>query len=137
MIDTVSSFSCSFSAACNFARGRWIAERRRPLYSGFKCKQWLSDMWACRLTLRTDFSYEGYRWQPENCEMPDFNGSEFLKRYTSIFSSSLKFLTQVQQREVGKYMSPKFELVAKFGYHHTLIFRRGSSAANIVVPHVL
>lgn len=66
--------------ACNFARGRWIAERRRPLYSGFKCKQWLSDMWACRLTQRTDFSYEGYRWQPENCEMPDFNGSEFLRR---------------------------------------------------------
>ncbi|KAK4717397.1 hypothetical protein R3W88_015735 [Solanum pinnatisectum] len=42
--------------SCNFARGRWIAERRRPLYSGFKCK----------LTQRTDFSYEGYRWQPEN-----------------------------------------------------------------------
>ncbi|KAG5607850.1 hypothetical protein H5410_029342, partial [Solanum commersonii] len=66
--------------ACNFARGRWIAERRRPLYSGFKCKQWLSDMWACRLTQRTNFSYEGCRWQPENCEMPDFNGSELLRR---------------------------------------------------------
>ncbi|KAK4353499.1 hypothetical protein RND71_029017 [Anisodus tanguticus] len=66
--------------ACNFAKGRWIAESRRPLYSGFKCKQWLSDMWACRLTQRTDFSYEGYRWQPDNCEMPDFNGSEFLRR---------------------------------------------------------
>ncbi|KAH0652399.1 hypothetical protein KY289_030077 [Solanum tuberosum] len=71
---------CAGDGACNFARGRWIAERRRPLYSGFKCKQWLSDMWACRLTQRTDFSYEGYRWQPENCEMPDFNGSEFLRR---------------------------------------------------------
>ncbi|PHT64583.1 Protein trichome birefringence-like 16 [Capsicum annuum] len=66
--------------ACNFAKGRWIADRRRPLYSGFKYKQWLSDMWACRLTQRTDFSYEGYRWETENCEMPDFNGSEFLRR---------------------------------------------------------
>lgn len=66
--------------ACNFAKGRWIADSRRPLYSGFKCKQWLSEMWACRLTQRTDFSYEGYRWQPENCVMPDFSGSEFLRR---------------------------------------------------------
>nr|DAD49161.1 TPA_asm: hypothetical protein HUJ06_019098 [Nelumbo nucifera] len=53
---------------------------RRPLYSGFGCKQWLSGMWACRLTQRTDFSYESFRWQPENCEMPDFEGSKFLRR---------------------------------------------------------
>ncbi|CAK9171503.1 unnamed protein product, partial [Ilex paraguariensis] len=58
----------------------WVADQRRPLYSGLGCKQWLSDMWACRLTQRTDFSYEGYRWHPENCEMPEFEGSEFLRR---------------------------------------------------------
>ncbi|XP_059624464.1 protein trichome birefringence-like 14 [Cornus florida] len=65
---------------CNYAKGRWVADNRHPLYSGFGCKQWLSDMWACRLTQRTDFSYEGYRWQPENCEMPEFEGSNFLRR---------------------------------------------------------
>ncbi|CAL5365614.1 unnamed protein product [Camellia sinensis] len=65
---------------CNYAKGRWVADSRRPLYSGFGCKQWLSEMWACRLTQRTDFSYEGYRWQPENCEMPEFEGSALLKR---------------------------------------------------------
>ncbi|KAL6992998.1 Protein trichome birefringence-like 16 [Sarracenia purpurea var. burkii] len=65
---------------CNYAKGRWVADIRRPLYSGFGCKQWLSDMWACRLTQRTDFSYEGYRWQPKNCAMPEFERSEFLKR---------------------------------------------------------
>ncbi|KAL2532767.1 Protein trichome birefringence-like 16 [Abeliophyllum distichum] len=66
--------------ACNYGKGRWVADSRRPLYSGFGCKQWLSDMWACRLTQRTDFSYEGYRWHPNNCEMRDFEGSEFLER---------------------------------------------------------
>ncbi|XAR51045.1 hypothetical protein NMG60_11005548 [Bertholletia excelsa] len=65
---------------CNYARGRWVADSHRPLYSGFGCRQWLSEMWACRLTQRTDFSYERYRWQPENCEMPKFKGSEFLER---------------------------------------------------------
>ncbi|KAL3630117.1 Protein trichome birefringence-like 16 [Castilleja foliolosa] len=66
--------------ACNYAKGRWVADSRRPLYSGFGCKQWLSDMWACRLTQRTDFSYEGYRWQPSNCAMPEFQGAQFFTR---------------------------------------------------------
>ncbi|KAI4310816.1 hypothetical protein MLD38_035767 [Melastoma candidum] len=67
-------------ADCNLAKGRWVSDSRRPLYSGFGCKQWLSEMWACRLTQRTDFTYEVFRWQPENCEMPEFNRFEFLKR---------------------------------------------------------
>ncbi|KAL3813061.1 hypothetical protein ACJIZ3_014329 [Penstemon smallii] len=65
------------TAVFNF---EWIADSRRPLYSGYKCKQWLSDMWACRLTQRTDFSYEGYRWQPNNCEMREFQRGDFFKR---------------------------------------------------------
>ncbi|ERN07762.1 protein trichome birefringence-like 14 [Amborella trichopoda] len=65
---------------CNYAKGRWLPDKNRPLYSGFGCKRWLSEMWACRLTQRTDFSYESFRWRPEGCEMPDFRGSSFLKR---------------------------------------------------------
>lgn len=65
---------------CNYAKGRWIPDSRRPLYSGFNCKQWLSPMWACRLTKRPDFSFEGYRWKPESCEMPEFERAAFLRR---------------------------------------------------------
>ncbi|XP_058079272.1 protein trichome birefringence-like 14 isoform X2 [Magnolia sinica] len=65
---------------CNYAKGKWVADSRRPLYSGFGCKQWLSGMWACRMTQRKDFSYEGYRWQPEKCMVPEFEGSKFLRR---------------------------------------------------------
>lgn len=74
---------------CNYGKGKWIADNRWPLYSGFGCKQWLSAMWACRLTQRTDFSYESFRWQPENCEMQAFDGSTFLKRHIffTIFNS--------------------------------------------------
>ncbi|XP_038890327.1 protein trichome birefringence-like 14 isoform X1 [Benincasa hispida] len=66
--------------ACNYAKGKWVVDEEQPSYSGFGCKQWLSGMWACRLTQRTDFSYEKLRWQPNNCEMERFKGSEFLKR---------------------------------------------------------
>lgn len=72
--------SSSEKKVCNYAKGRWVARILPPLYSGFECKQWLSEMWACRLTQRTDFSYENYRWQPENCDMPEFESSAFLER---------------------------------------------------------
>ncbi|XP_078430678.1 protein trichome birefringence-like 14 isoform X2 [Wolffia australiana] len=65
---------------CDYGVGRWVPDTKRPLYSGFSCKRWLSEMWACRLSKRTDFSYEGYRWQPDGCEMPIFDGQTFLDR---------------------------------------------------------
>ncbi|XP_065856374.1 protein trichome birefringence-like 14 [Euphorbia lathyris] len=74
------SVSSPTAKACNYAKGRWVEDNRRPLYSGAGCKQWLSEMWACRLTQRTDFSYERYRWQPDDCEMTEFKDSEFLRR---------------------------------------------------------
>lgn len=66
--------------ACNYAKGKWVGEKKRPLYSGFGCKQWLSEPWSCRLTQRTDFSYEKFKWKPESCDMPEFEGSKFLRR---------------------------------------------------------
>ncbi|XP_059633268.1 protein trichome birefringence-like 16 [Cornus florida] len=66
--------------ACNYAIGKWVIDDSRPLYSGLGCKQWLSGMWACRLTQRTDFAYEKLRWRPKDCEMKEFTGSNFLKR---------------------------------------------------------
>lgn len=66
--------------ACNYAKGKWLIDDSRPLYSGFGCKQWLSGMWACRLTQRTDFEYEKLRWWPNNCPMEEFTGSKFLER---------------------------------------------------------
>ncbi|CBI27787.3 hypothetical protein VitviT2T_016255 [Vitis vinifera] len=66
--------------ACNYAIGKWVEDDSRPFYSGFECKQWLSPMWACRLTERTDFAYEKFQWRPKNCKMDKFTGSNFLRR---------------------------------------------------------
>ncbi|KAF8118481.1 hypothetical protein N665_0005s0238 [Sinapis alba] len=72
--------SSSSSSVCNFAKGKWVKDRKRPLYSGFECKQWLSTMWSCRIMGRPDFSFEGYRWQPQGCNMPHFDRFTFLNR---------------------------------------------------------
>ncbi|KAK7318437.1 hypothetical protein RJT34_03138 [Clitoria ternatea] len=72
--------SSSKSKVCNYAKGKWVADTRRPLYSGFSCKKWLSTMWSCRMTQRPDFSFEGYRWQPDSCNMQEFDRSAFLRK---------------------------------------------------------
>ncbi|XP_023543901.1 protein trichome birefringence-like 14 isoform X4 [Cucurbita pepo subsp. pepo] len=72
--------SKSSENTCSYGNGEWVLDDSRPLYSGFGCKRWLSATWACRLTERTDFSYERYRWVPKDCELPAFERSEFLKR---------------------------------------------------------
>ncbi|KAJ8765365.1 hypothetical protein K2173_012062 [Erythroxylum novogranatense] len=36
--------------------------------------------WSCRLLNRTDFSYEKYKWQPLNCDIPESNRTAFLKK---------------------------------------------------------
>ncbi|XP_057544950.1 protein trichome birefringence-like 14 [Amaranthus tricolor] len=65
---------------CDYSKGKWIADDNRPFYSGGRCLQWLSEMWACRLMDRTDFSYEKFRWQPKDCEIEEFGGKKFLRR---------------------------------------------------------
>lgn len=65
---------------CNLGKGRWVIDDARPLYSGLGCKQWLSSMWACHMTQRTDFEYEKLRWRPKDCDMEDFTGPKFLTR---------------------------------------------------------
>ncbi|OMO57214.1 hypothetical protein CCACVL1_25909 [Corchorus capsularis] len=62
---------------CNYAKGKWVVDTRKPFYRGCKYTQ---RNWVCRLTNRTDFSYENYRWQSTDCKMPEFEPSDFLKR---------------------------------------------------------
>lgn len=65
---------------CDYRNGKWVPDNHRPLYSGPRCKRWLSESWNCRLTQRTDFAYEKFRWQPEGCNMPVFQAAQFLRR---------------------------------------------------------
>ncbi|XP_037439830.1 protein trichome birefringence-like 16 [Triticum dicoccoides] len=65
---------------CDYRNGKWFPNNHRPLYSGPRCKRWLSESWNCRLTQRTDFAYEKFRWHPEGCGMPAFQTAQFLRR---------------------------------------------------------
>nr|XP_004503924.1 protein trichome birefringence-like 14 isoform X2 [Cicer arietinum] len=121
--------SSSRFAVCDYAKGKWVAESRRPLYSGFSCKQWLSSMWSCRMTQRPDFSFEGYRWQPKNCDMQEFDRSKFL---TKMKDKTIAFIGDSLGRQqfqslmcmaTGGEESPEVENV---GWEYGLVKHRGA-----------
>lgn len=101
---TINRYHLTAATACNFGKGKWVKDSTRPFYSGFGCKQWLSSMWACRLTQRTDFEYEKFRWKPKNCDIEKFTGSKFLKRYL-LFSLNKYFKSLVTTRLYGSICS--------------------------------
>ncbi|KAI5055003.1 hypothetical protein GOP47_0030148 [Adiantum capillus-veneris] len=73
--------SSAASTGCDYTAGKWVKNEKPPLYSGSTCKRWLSAMWACRsMAGRPNFHYESFRWQPNGCNLPEFNSKGFLKR---------------------------------------------------------
>eukprot|EP00897_Mesotaenium_endlicherianum_P010379 jgi/Mesen1/936/ME000118S00116 len=64
---------------CDLYKGEWLPDTTRPLYNGSTC-QWLAPNWACRKTVRPNYDYEYFRWQPRDCSLPRFNATDFLRR---------------------------------------------------------
>ncbi|KAI9114036.1 hypothetical protein K1719_015287 [Acacia pycnantha] len=92
-------------------------------------KEWLSTMWACRVTQRPDFSYEGFHWQPQNCDVPEFDRFAFLRKMQdktiAFIGDSLgrqQFQSLMCMASGGK-PSPE---VKNVGYEYGLIKRRGA-----------
>ncbi|GMP84240.1 hypothetical protein CsSME_00037839 [Camellia sinensis var. sinensis] len=103
--------------ACSYAKGKWVTDDGRPLYSGFGCKQWLSSMWSCRLTQRQDFQYEKLRWQPKDCKMEDFTGSKFLSRRKC--AAELIADESHVREHFGSFVEPQFHIDRNLRQHRT------------------
>ncbi|THU72742.1 hypothetical protein C4D60_Mb04t15400 [Musa balbisiana] len=66
---------------CDVFDGRWVYDRKRyPLYRSRWCP-FLTDQVSCQRNGRPDSDYEHWRWQPNGCDLPRFNGSEMLERW--------------------------------------------------------
>ncbi|PKH89609.1 hypothetical protein CRG98_049946 [Punica granatum] len=68
---------------CDLFSGRWVYDNvSYPLYKEKECK-FMSDQLACEKYGRKDLSYQHWRWQPHDCDLP---------RYFHILLSILEFL---------------------------------------------
>ncbi|KAE9594182.1 hypothetical protein Lal_00001399 [Lupinus albus] len=62
---------------CALFMGTWVRDDTYPLYQSSSCPI-IDPEFNCQMYGRPDSSYLKYRWRPLNCELPRFNGIEFL-----------------------------------------------------------
>ncbi|XP_027336847.1 protein PMR5-like [Abrus precatorius] len=62
---------------CALFVGTWVLDDTYPLYQSSNCPI-IDPQFNCKMFGRPDSDYLKYRWRPLNCELPRFNGVEFL-----------------------------------------------------------
>ncbi|XP_019420089.1 PREDICTED: protein PMR5-like isoform X2 [Lupinus angustifolius] len=62
---------------CALFMGTWVRDDTYPLYQSSSCPI-IDPEFNCQMYGRPDSNYLKYRWRPLNCELPRFNGVEFL-----------------------------------------------------------
>ncbi|KAH9701771.1 protein PMR5 [Citrus sinensis] len=64
-------------STCALFVGTWVRDDTYPMYQSPECPI-IDSEFNCQMNGRPDSDYLKYRWQPLNCQLPRFNGLEFL-----------------------------------------------------------
>ncbi|XP_062206366.1 protein trichome birefringence-like 38 [Phragmites australis] len=67
-------------ASCNLFQGSWVYDDTLPMYDTAGCP-FVEPEFDCQKYGRPDKLYLKYRWRPTSCELPRFNGQDFLSRW--------------------------------------------------------
>lgn len=64
---------------CNVFEGKWVRDDGYPLYKPGSCP-FVEDSFSCSANGRPDSDFTHWRWQPNGCQIPRFNGTDLLER---------------------------------------------------------
>ncbi|KAI3445104.1 hypothetical protein Pfo_001769 [Paulownia fortunei] len=64
---------------CNVYEGNWVYDESYPLFNSRKCP-FIRKEFDCIKFGRSDDEYLKYRWQPNDCDLPRFDGVKFLRK---------------------------------------------------------
>ncbi|KAG8377069.1 hypothetical protein BUALT_Bualt09G0129900 [Buddleja alternifolia] len=68
------------SPHCDYFSGSWVFDNvSHPLYTENECS-FIEDFVACEKHGRKDSKYQRWRWQPDHCDIPRFNGRALLEK---------------------------------------------------------
>ncbi|CAJ1931517.1 unnamed protein product [Sphenostylis stenocarpa] len=67
-----------YDAPCDFSDGKWVRDKRGPLYNGTTCAT-IKESQNCINNGRHDSSYLYWRWTPSQCHFPRFDPNTFLQ----------------------------------------------------------
>ncbi|KAM6547654.1 hypothetical protein CsatB_019330 [Cannabis sativa] len=68
------------TSSCDYSYGRWVWDETRILDSYNESCRFLDPGFRCRQNGRTNEDFRRWRWQPDGCDLPRFNASDFLER---------------------------------------------------------